>query len=158
MTDELVAIGLVVFMVFCLFIPEIVALIRHEKRDDKEPEIKSVQMILVWTRAYRPFVMGGDVNYFIGTWLVVEDLDEILTGHELVPKVYQVTNPRNGTTHIIEPSSGAFVGNDIEEVLKDLEDADNEKIREQIRWAFQMSQEAEVLEPAAFWSKFRTKG
>ncbi len=100
----------------------------------------------VWTEAYRPFMMGGDVNAPICALLEVDgpfDLGGGING-------YLATSP-TGTIHVAEETTGAFVGMSIDQVREDIATADPAVIREQLAGAIERAKEATPFEEDEFW-------
>ena len=104
----------------------------------------------IWTEAYRPFMMGGDVNAPICTEVELNGLIDI--GHGL--QAYLLVDP-GGRTHVVESTTGAFIGVTIDQVRADLEAADPEVVKSQMETAAIRAQEADPLEPEQFWSLFK---
>ena len=102
--------------------------------------------LTVWTRAYRPFLMGGNVHAPISTELEVDepvDLGNGVQGHLL-------TSP-GGTTIVAEASTGAFVGPDIETVKKNIADAEPEVLEQQLEAARELFKTADPVTEEEFW-------
>jgi len=106
----------------------------------------------VWTRAYRPFIMGGDINAPIATKVKVGD--PVCLGHNI--KIYVVTSP-TGHIHIAESTTGGFVGIDLEQVKSDIAAADPEVIKSQLVEAAQEVKKAQMMEPKKFWALFQPR-
>jgi hypothetical protein len=106
--------------------------------------------MLVWTEAYSPFIMGGDVNAPIAT--EVEVGEPIQLDHGIT--VYLVPSPK-GEIFIVESTTGAFVGTSLEEVRNDIHTANPQIIKKQLAQAKERVQKATVLTKKAFWEKFR---
>lgn len=104
----------------------------------------------IYTAAYRPFVMGGRVNYFICTEVSATESVELGRG----VWVRLVTTPR-GETRVIESSTGAIVGNTLEEVRADFASAEPDVVSKQIEQARIDSEEAEYLTPEEFWNRLK---
>jgi len=109
------------------------------------------QEIKIWTEAYTPFIMGGDVNAPITTKVTVKG-DPIDVGHGIT--VFEVVSPK-GQTFIVETKTGAFVGSTIEQVKKDVSAADPKVIKDQLKQAVERFKKAKRLTPEQFWSCFR---
>lgn len=100
----------------------------------------------IWTQAYRPFLMGGDVNAPICCELNVE-------GHYDLGKGYYgclVISP-SGKTYVVEAITGGIVGRRIKDVRYDVEVADTSVIAQQIEDAKLKSQMAEPVSEKEFW-------
>ncbi len=110
--------------------------------------------LFVWTEAYRPFIMGGDVHALIGA--EVEAGEPIDIGRKIT--VHVVVNPRNGQTHIAcANADGAFVGTDLEEVKHDLKTAKPAVVRKQIADALERRKTKVVhIDAEEFWKTFRS--
>ena len=106
----------------------------------------------IWTEAYRPFLMGGDVHAPVSTEMEME-LDGLIDiGHGL--QAYLIVDPE-GQTHVAESTTGAFIGTTIDQVRADLEAADPEVVRQQIEDAKERVKKADYIEPEQFWSLFK---
>jgi len=106
----------------------------------------------VWTEAYRPFLMGGDVNAPVSTEVEFE-LDGLIDiGHGL--QAYLLVGPGE-RTHVVESTTGAFIGTTIDQVRADLEAADPEVVKSQMENAKVRAQKADPLEPDQFWRLFK---
>lgn len=103
----------------------------------------------IYTRAQRPFVMGGKVHYHICT--DAEATDPIDLG---LARVRLVTSPK-GTTFVVEAETGAIVGNTLEEVKQDLATASVAAVELQLAQAKLDSAAAEYEPPASFWRKLK---
>ena len=106
--------------------------------------------MLIWTEAYRPFLMGGDVNAPISTEVEVGEPIDVGSGI----RVYLIVAP-NGSEYVAESISGAFVGIDVEEVKRHVADGDPEVMTRQIEAAKKRVQKATPLDPEDFWSMLR---
>lgn len=83
--------------------------------------------LTIWTRAYSPFIMGGNVNAPIKTKVEAGDKFDIGKGFE----AYLVVSPK-GKTHVVDAITGAFVGTTIDEVRADVAEGDIKVMRKQI--------------------------
>lgn len=106
--------------------------------------------LLVWTEAYSPFIMGGDVNAPIAT--EIEVVDPILLDHGIV--VYLVTSPK-GEVFVAESTTGAFVGDSLDKVRQDVANADPKVMSQQLERARERLKKANILSPDEFWARFR---
>ncbi len=104
----------------------------------------------IWTEAYRPFIMGGDVNAPVATDIDVGEKIPIGKGYF----IFLVANPITGRTHVVEERSGAFIGNTIKEVRQDVIDAPLEMMDKQVEEAIKRSKKAEIVGTDAFWKMF----
>ena len=111
-----------------------------------------MQKLPVWTKAYRPFMLGGNVNAPIATEVEVGEATELAPGIS----VHVVVSP-TGTAHVAEATTGAFVGTDIEQVRKDVQDADPEIIKDQLKKAKAELDGVDHLDPAVFWGLFKNE-
>lgn len=106
--------------------------------------------MLVWTEAYSPFIMGGDVNAPIAT--EVEVGEPIQLDHGIV--VYLVPSPR-GEVFVVEATTGAFVGTKLDEVKRDVSEADPQIIHQQLTAAKERVKKATILDKKKFWGMFK---
>ncbi len=101
----------------------------------------------IWTEAYRPFIMGGDVRAPVITNVNVE-------GPFVLPKgvkVFVATAP-NGKTFVVEAESGAMIGPNLEQVYSDIDACPDTAIMcRQIARAKKRQLRAVPVEPAEFW-------
>lgn len=111
--------------------------------------------LVVWTKAYRPFILGGRCNGEIAT--KIEDgqyTGPYESNHGI--KLYIVPNPLNPSkTHIVEGECGAFVGTDINEVLNDINSADVDVMKQQIEQGKKQRDRADHITNEKFWSLFK---
>lgn len=105
--------------------------------------------LTVWTSAYRPFMMGGNVNAPIATEVEVGDSFEL--GHGI--RAHLVVSP-SGKTHVAEATTGAFVGTDIDEVKADVSAADPKVMEDQLDWAKKEFEKADHISNERFWAMF----
>ena len=104
----------------------------------------------IWTAAYSPFIMGGDVNAPIKTEVEVGEPFDLGGGF----KGFLVVSPK-GTTHVVEAETGAFVGTNIDKVKEDIAAGDPEIMKKQISDAHEEFTKAVSLTNEAFWRRFR---
>lgn len=102
----------------------------------------------VWTEAYSPFIMGGDVRAPIGA--EVEAGEPINLGGVSVCVVHSPA----GRTFIAEASTGAFVGTSLGMVKKDLSAADPTVIKKQLKDAAERAKKVRWLDTDKFWARF----
>jgi len=122
---------------------------RTEAQDAEQPEAESASgssagsadSILMWTAAYRPFRMGGNVNQPVGIEVTVGE--PIPLDHGI--SVYVVVTP-DGRKAIVEAMSGGIVGTSLEQVKRDIEDADPAMMRDQIVRACEQRKEVDILD------------
>jgi len=108
--------------------------------------------LVIWTRAYRPFTMGGDVNRPIATEVAVGKPITLVRGRP--QQVYVVLSP-NGHEHVAEAATGALVGTSLAEVLQDYKEADDVVVQGQLADAAAEAKRAELLSPDEFWRLFQ---
>ena len=104
----------------------------------------------IYTRGYRPFVMGGSVHYFLAT--EVEASEHFDVGQGISCRL--VVAP-NGATFCVEAETGAIVGSTPAEVKQDMAEADPEVVQKQITQARHDSASAEEVPPQRFWELMR---
>lgn len=103
---------------------------------------------LIWTKGYRPWIMGGDVHGDVGAEIdcLMVDLGKGFTGLLcLTPK---------GTTVIAEASSGAIVGRDLESVRHDIEIGEQNIMEKQVADALQRLKRVEPMSEEDFWAMY----
>lgn len=102
----------------------------------------------IWRRAYRPFILGGNVNQPIATEAMVVgsvDLGKGFGGF--------VVEDCNGETAVIEATSGAYVGGRVEDVRGDIEACDDiQMMIKQISDGVEQAKEAVMVSPKEFWN------
>ena len=103
--------------------------------------------MLVWTRGYRPWIMGGDVNGPVGIDVEVGEKLELGKGYF----GYVVVSPITGSTHVAEAETGAFVGTSLQQVRDDVKEADDDVMQCQIDHAREQRKTVTVLAPDDFW-------
>lgn len=106
--------------------------------------------MLVWTEAYSPFIMGGDVNAPIATEL--EGGEPVHLDHGVV--VYLITSPC-GKVFVAEGTTGAFVGTGLEQVKRDVANSDPDVICKQLTSARERVKKATILDNEQFWRMFK---
>lgn len=100
---------------------------------------------MIWTEAYRPWIMGGDVHQPVGTevgeceYVTVEGIALLI-----------VTAP-DGRTAICDEASGAIVGSNLNEVASHIEDGDPGVMQKQLADARKRRECVDVLEEDTFW-------
>lgn len=100
----------------------------------------------IWTRAYRPFILGGNCHYQLSTTVEVDKAVSLGKGF----KGHIVTAP-NGETLIAEATSGGLVGPDLKSVRKDVKEGPKEVMVEQIAEGVKLREKSEEVEPEKFW-------
>lgn len=106
--------------------------------------------IKIWTEAYRPFIMGGDCNAPVCTEVEVGEPFDL--NDEI--KAYVVVSP-NGNTYVAEATTGAIVGNNAQQVKKDVATADPDVMKEQLEGAKLRFKKAVFIETQEFWRLLR---
>ena len=109
-------------------------------------EATRVEMRLIWTRGYRPFVMGGSVHYDLGCKTTCEGPFDVGRGYS----AWMATAP-NGNKFVAEATTGAIVGGSLEQVREDIKTGDPELMKKQMADAKQRVKDVEEKDPAFFW-------
>ena len=104
--------------------------------------------IKVWTKDYRPFIMGGDCHQPMACEVKATGPFPLGKGY----KGYLIFSPR-GKTFVVESKTGALVGSTIDEVKNDIKNAKPEFIKNQIKEAVIQSKKARKVEESYFWEK-----
>jgi hypothetical protein len=107
----------------------------------------SAKKIKMWTQAYRPFILGGNVHAPLACKVLASgpyDLGKGYTG-------YLALSPQ-GKSYIVESTTGGIVGNTIEEVRADIKDAHVGVMRKQIAEALEQAKKAHVIPENEFWA------
>lgn len=101
----------------------------------------------IWTWGSFPFVMGGPVRQAVKT-----DVEPTSGPHDLGQGYtgYVITTPA-GNTRVAEAATGALVGDTLDDVRRDVADANPETMRDQIAAAANHAHSAKTLTPAEFW-------
>ncbi len=105
--------------------------------------------MIIWTEAYRPFIMGGDVYAPISTEVDDKRLATARFRKQGV-SVCLVPNPAGGIV-VAEQTTGAIVGNDFRTVTGDLNEADPEVVAKQLAEAAKRRKKCTALPPNEFW-------
>ncbi len=105
--------------------------------------------MVVWTKAYRPFILGGNVHAPIATTVAVGPKYSL--GKDLCG--YLVISPK-GETFVADAETGAFVGPSLEAVRADVWDGDAEVMQQQLAEAAKAVKGATYLSPEQFWRSF----
>ncbi len=106
----------------------------------------------IWTRAYQPFIMGGDVHAPIGTEVEVGKAVSVGKGF----KCHVIISPK-GHVHIAEATTGAFVGTSLEQVKADVKAGGLKVMRKQVAEAAELRERVRWQSEAEFWSMFRNE-
>lgn len=107
-------------------------------------------MKTVWTAAYTPFMMGGNVNAPIATKVEVSGPFDLGGGFE----GYLAVSPK-GMIHVVEAETGAFIGTNIDKVKADVAAGDPTIMRKQITDAAKEFKKANHITAEEFWGRFR---
>lgn len=116
----------------------------------KNAAILRGKQLVVWTKAYRPFLMGGDVHQPVGIEVTVYNPVSLGRGY----KGHLITAP-NGRTFVAEATTGAFVGPTFEAVKQDIKTGDPKLMKQQMKDAAAMRVKVDVITPAEFWSMLK---
>lgn len=114
--------------------------------------------IKVYTKNYRPFIMGGNVNGFMSTY--IDDYEKIDIGDEYEAIVFRNTEHKD-MWHVAEVTSGAIVWTDstktkaVDQVISDMKSADPEIIKEQIEQGKKDNEKAASFTRHDFFGKFK---
>lgn len=111
--------------------------------------LEDAKKVKVFTYLYNAFQMGGNLQSPIATWVI--PAEEIVTSHNINLIVF---NLPNGETRIAEKSTGAIVGDNLDDVLEDMAIAPKDVMLEQVRKAKFDSDAAKVLPYAEFMKKY----
>lgn len=111
---------------------------------------KTVRM---WTRCYRPFMMGGNVNRHIATTLPIDGEVDLGRGF----KGYAVLDGMGGVRYVCAVSGG-LLGDDLKAIQDDIAACPKTKIMtDQIAKMAEAGKTAEEMPPAEFWEQFKEK-
>jgi hypothetical protein len=125
---------------------------KHEKMagiKDKVVRVTIEELLpfTIWTAAYSPFIMGGDVNAPMGTTVYVgerEDLGKGFFGHV-------VSSPLTGATYVVEATTGAIIGENLADVREDIEVGERDVMVKQVADAKTLVSRVRMREPDEFW-------
>lgn len=106
--------------------------------------------IRAWTRAYRPFIMGGNVNAPIACKLECTAALSVVDG----VYVHAVISPK-GTPFFVESRSGGIVGSDLDAIRKDAETVSVDELLLQIEEQRQYGLTAAEVNESEFWGMMR---
>lgn len=108
----------------------------------------------IFTLGYRPWIMGGSVNYYLAAKVRVTGPHKLGKGFY----GYLATGP-NGKTKVADATSGAIIGDTLEEVRNDVATAPSIKgMKEQIKEAVAMTKDIyrfEVHPKEFFWKALK---
>lgn len=106
--------------------------------------------IRIYCKAYRPFILGGNVNAMLAT--TVEGQGPFDLGKDF--KGFVVVSP-SGESYVVEAESGGVVGKTIESVRKDIAECKSINVMlKQIVDCVKESKEATTVSAAEFWQGF----
>lgn len=103
----------------------------------------------MWTRAYRPFITGGDVHSPIATDIKAGGPVSIGKGF----KAFLAASPK-GTPLVIESKSGGIIGHDLATVRNDVATAKLSVMRKQVREESDFGKRADILTNDKFFSMY----
>jgi len=104
---------------------------------------------LIWTEAYSPFIMGGDVHQPIGAEVPVSE--PVCIGEFSVVSV----DVPGGLTAIAEATTGAIVGTSLTEVQRDIASGAPAVMADQVRKAAERLKKVRVLSAKEFFARWR---
>jgi hypothetical protein len=118
-----------------------------------EPQVADNQaacgmQLRIWPEAYRPFIMGGDVNGPIATTVEIGHLHIVEAAPDI--RIVELTSPY-GTHHVAEVTSGALVGTSMNRVMQDIAAAPADVMAQRIADAKVRALKADTVSPAVFW-------
>lgn len=105
----------------------------------------------VWTQAYRPFILGGNVHAPICC-----DIEPASACIDL-GKGYQgmsIVSP-GGKIFVVEVITGGIVGSSVSEVQADVSTADEAVMKQQIEDGLRQAENADWVTPQEFWRQLR---
>jgi hypothetical protein len=105
-----------------------------------------VKTMRVWTRAYRPFIMGGDVNRHICTDVQVQGPIELGRGY----KAWVLVKPTGGCLYVEEVTK-ALIGDDLEMIKNDVAAADVQVMDKQLSDESRNGKTASYVSPDEFF-------
>ncbi len=107
-----------------------------------------MKSLKIWTEAYRPFILGGRVNAPIITQVKISEPPVALGGNI---SVHVIVSPVTDKTHVAEASTGALVGDSLDQVRKDFESADLKVIKGQLKEARKRREQCDPVTNDEFW-------
>lgn len=111
----------------------------------------AVKTVRMWTKCYRPFMMGGNVNRHIATTLPIDSEVDLGRGF----KGYAVLDSMGGVRYVCAVSGG-LLGDDLKAIQKDIAECPKKKIMtDQIAKMAIEGKTAEEMPPAEFWKHFK---
>lgn len=109
----------------------------------------------VWTRAYSPFIMGGDVHQPICADLEVlgpVTLEKKIKGRTNTVTFYQTMSPKK-KVYYIEKRTGGLMGSSLLQIQKDFDSADPAVLREQLVKMEEYGKTARPVSSGEFWER-----
>lgn len=104
----------------------------------------------VYTRGYRPFIMGGNCHYFLATEVEASKPFDVGQGIQC-----RLIVAPNGRMFCAEAETGAIVGDGPDDVKRDMAEADPDVVLKQMAQARLDSAAAEINPPDEFWRLMR---
>lgn len=103
--------------------------------------------MIIWTRAYRPFIMGGNCNGHIGIEIICGEQVPLGKGYF----GYIVASPLTGDTYVVEAETGAIVGSSIADVRSDIAAGADDTMAQQMVQARKLRTTVSVIPADEFW-------
>ncbi len=116
----------------------------------KAAKPKPLVKLTIWTRGYRPFILGGDVNHPVCCDVEAEGPFRLGKGYW----GYIVLKP-SGEQVVAESTTGAVVGPSLAAVRRDIKTAEVSLMRDQIAESGVKARSAVKLPAAQFWKMMR---
>ncbi len=111
--------------------------------------------LFIWTLMKNsPFILGGDCNKWHPTGCIVDVTGPFDIGKGI--KVFKAASPFY-TEHFIDAESGGIIGDDLEQVKRDVEAADPKVMKQQIKEAKEQASKALKISPDKFWANLKTR-
>lgn len=111
----------------------------------------AAKTVRMWTRCYRPMMMGGNVKRHIAATLPIDSEVDLGRGF----KGYAVLDCMGGVRYVCAVSGG-LLGDDLKAIQDDIAACPKKKIMtDQIAKMADEGKTAEELTPAEFWEMFR---
>lgn len=109
------------------------------------------RVMTIWTIGNRPFVMGGSVEYPMGTKTKCVGAYHVGKGYNVF-----IANGPAGQVAVVESKSGAVVGSSIDQVRQDVATGDPALMKQQVRAALEQVNKVELI-PESEWWQARSK-
>jgi len=126
--------------------------VQDEKGNKLDEDFAEETDLLIWTEAYSPFIMGGNVHAPIGCWARIGPADIVKLSDKV--SVVEIIS-QNGDKCVAEMSSGGLVGKALADVRRDFAEADPAVVDKQLAAANVRKAVVRVLTPHEFWSRYR---